>query len=317
MAALLQAREPRCSQPFVRLAELLDIQEYAGWACLPAALMLQPSAARGAQPFVRLAAKLAKAEPAMQGPQEAERTVQAVLQGRMGFIRKPAAVYLSELVQGATELCLSPLDLEVIETLSLEGEAEIIEQMAQAGEEEDTLLELMEHESDAVVLLDALGVLGGAGRAAEGCEELEPSMQELVRTMEPRRLGWVRRRVAALWLARLAGWFSPPRSGALGASQAVPMPSSPCAPTTRTRLCRSWRASTRSRRPRGRLPRPTWTSTECSSERERPPLAEGGVGPREGAVRVPSHRPGLQSDPGARPSLAPRARLEGVVGGSS
>ena len=97
-----------------------------------------------------------------------------------------------------------------------EEEAEIIAEIEQEGEEEE-LLQLMEFESTAVVLLDALGVLGGAGRGAEACEETE-SAEQLVRIMEPRRLSWYRRRFAAMWLARKAGWFFPPRLDAHGSS---------------------------------------------------------------------------------------------------
>ncbi|CAK0857761.1 unnamed protein product [Prorocentrum cordatum] len=156
----------------------------------------------------------AEAVLAEQGPQEAERTAQAVLRGQPGFTRKPAADYHAELVRGASALRLSSQDLEAIEALSLEGEAEIIAQMEQAGEVEDSLLDLMSpDEGEAVVLLDALGVPDGAGRGAQECdEELDSAKQELVRAMEPRRLRWIRRRVAEMWLARLAGWFHHPEA---------------------------------------------------------------------------------------------------------
>eukprot|EP00959_Pyramimonas_sp_CCMP1952_P331477 6941184-Pyramimonas_sp.AAC.1 len=64
-------------------------------------------------------------------------------------ILKPAADYLAELGHEVSELRLSPLYLEVIESLSLGGEADIIEEMTQEGEEEETLLDLMELESTA------------------------------------------------------------------------------------------------------------------------------------------------------------------------
>ncbi|CAK0833689.1 unnamed protein product [Prorocentrum cordatum] len=147
---------------------------------------------------------------------EAERTVQVVLLGQSMSTPKPAADYLAELRREVSELRLSPLDLEVTESFSLGGEAEIIEEMSQEGEEEEDLLEFMELDSEAVVLLDALGVLGGAGRGEEACVELEAAKQEHVRTMEPRRLCWVRRWVVAMWLAQKAGWFYPPRCNALG-----------------------------------------------------------------------------------------------------
>jgi len=155
------------------------------------------------RPFVRRLARIRK-----EGSREQGEHVKVILQGQRIFVLKPAADYQAEL-----EHLVSQTDLEVIESLSLEGEAEIIAEIEQEGEEEDMLLQLMEFESNAVVLLDALGVLGGAGCGAEACEETE-SAKQLVRTMEPRRLSWFRRRIAAMWLARKAGWFFPPRSGA-------------------------------------------------------------------------------------------------------
>ncbi|CAK0841060.1 unnamed protein product [Prorocentrum cordatum] len=151
---------------------------------------------------------------AEQGPQEAERIAQAVLNGQLGFIRKRAADYHAELVRGVSALRLSSQDLEAIEALTLEGEAEIIAQMEQADEVEDSLLDHMSpDEGEAVVLLGALGVPDGAGRGAqEHDEEPESAKQELMRAREPRRLRWIRRRVAAMWLARLAGWPYPPEA---------------------------------------------------------------------------------------------------------
>ena len=199
--------------------DTVDQQDEQRWRRLERALLLDRAevfASLQAR-YAQLAAQasrvreLADAHADEQRPQEAERTVQAVWKGQLGFIRKPAADYHTDLVRGATELRLSPRDLEVIEALSLQGEYEIIAQMEQAGEAEDTLLELMDpDENNAEVLLDALGVPDGAGRGAEACEELESLKHELVCAMEPRRLRWIRRRVAALWLARLAGWPCPP-----------------------------------------------------------------------------------------------------------
>ncbi|CAK0874212.1 unnamed protein product [Prorocentrum cordatum] len=157
---------------------------------------------------------LGQAVFAEQGPQAAERIVQAVLNGQLGFIRKPAADYHAEFVRGVSALRLSSQGFEAIEALSVEGEVEVIAQMGRAGGVEDSLLDPMSlEEGEAVVLLGALGVLDGAGRGAQECdEELESAKQELVRAMEPRRLRWIRRRVAAMRLARLAGWFHPPEA---------------------------------------------------------------------------------------------------------
>ncbi|CAK0806251.1 unnamed protein product [Prorocentrum cordatum] len=73
---------------------------------------------------------------------EAELTVQVVLPGQSMSILKPVADYLAELRREVSELRLSPLDLEVIESLSLGGEAEIIEEMSQEWDEVEELLEL-------------------------------------------------------------------------------------------------------------------------------------------------------------------------------
>ncbi|CAK0846248.1 unnamed protein product [Prorocentrum cordatum] len=151
------------------------------------------------RPFIRRLARLRQGGSSEQGV-----FVQVVLQGQTWGIRKPAADYLAALVQLVGELRLSPAELEEIESLPLEGEAELIEQMAQAGKHEDRILNLLEFESSSSVLLDALGVLGGAGRGEEACEETEYEELELLRDMEPRRLSWFRGRVAAMWLARKA-----------------------------------------------------------------------------------------------------------------
>ena len=114
--------------------------------------------------------------PGEETPKEAEEpsavapapTAQVVLQGQRMDIRKPAADYLAELVDEARALRLSPLDIVEIESMSLQGEAAILDQL--------------EFEAS----------LGG------------PQVQ--VDAMEPRRRNWIRRREAALILARKAGW---------------------------------------------------------------------------------------------------------------